>query len=100
MGEGAPFSEEEQAAIGRVAYSMVRGEQTTGPLRSETASWGGIVQLLLSVINGDNGSMHALPYDGGFMEQPWRTMQVFAIVQGALREKLSDDMTSVRSRRR
>jgi len=47
--------------------------------------------MYLLVVNGDNGSVPALPYAGGFMEQPYRTLQVFETIQGKFWEKLSED---------
>jgi hypothetical protein len=56
--------------------------------------------MYLSVVNGENGSMQVLPYEGGFMEQPYRTMQVFEEIRGVFGEKLAEETKTVKRGRK
>jgi len=55
--------------------------------------------MYLLAADADNGSMHMLPFSGGLLEQPYRTMQVFEAVQAKFWERLGEQNESVKNMR-
>lgn len=45
--------------------------------------------MYLLSVDGDNGSLKIMPYSGGLLEQPCRTMQVFKAIQEKMWEKIA-----------
>ncbi len=100
MGDLTPFSEEECASLGRAARTLICGEQTTSATKEDVAKWGALIRMYLLTVDGNNGSMRTLPYSGGLMAQPSRTMQVFEAIQDAFWEKIARDNESLKVRGR
>jgi hypothetical protein len=42
----------------------------------------------LESLDGMTGALHHLPFGGGFMDQPVRTMEVVSITRGVFGEKI------------
>jgi len=98
MGGITPFGEAERASLNRAARTLIWGDHVTRATAPDVQRWGAIVQLYLLAVNGDNGSMQALPYEGGLLEQPWRTMQVFEALQGKFCERLHEQNEAIERR--
>ena len=53
--------------------------------------WAQITRLAVMCLNRESASWLHLPYGGGVMHQPYRTMQAFGIVQVVFSEKLKEE---------
>jgi hypothetical protein len=95
MGGLPPFSEEERASIERAAQTLIWGENVTGPVQEDVERWNAVIKLYLSVVDSENGAMHVLPYEGGLLNQPWRTMQVFEVIQSKFQQRLKEENESM-----
>lgn len=92
MDEVAPFSEEESAELRAAGRTIIHGEIVTRPVEEAVHKWQGLVRLFLLVVDRDNGQLGALPYSGGLLDQPWKTMQAFELLQVVFCEKLAEEM--------
>lgn len=50
--------------------------------------WAVVVQAFLGAVNRENGTLVHLPYAGGVLEQPYKTMQVFSLLQSIFIEEI------------
>ena len=48
--------------------------------------------MFLVFANRDNAALNATPYPGGFMNQPYKTMQAIQIIQNEFSEKLQEEI--------
>jgi len=60
-------------------------------IRELVPKWGGLVSVLLHCVSREDGSYINLPYDGGAMRQPSRTMQALDVLQEILVKRIRDE---------
>jgi hypothetical protein len=56
------------------------------------------VRLYLLVANPDNGALQAMPFEGGLLDQPHRTMQAFQVMQAQYWEYLGEETERIKGR--
>lgn len=84
----APFDEGDRASIKRFARSVFAGQRIPNELEEDGRRWGLMIQSFLASVNRENGSLLHLPFSGGAMEQPYKTMQVYEFLQGVFMEEI------------
>jgi hypothetical protein len=87
---GAPFGEEESAELRRLARTLFKLRNGTLPLEQRDAMtrWGVWVDAFLASANPMSGAIQHLPYEGGVMDQPARTMSVWRLLQSEFIEAM------------
>lgn len=60
-------------------------------MREYVGKWGHLVTVLMRCVSREDGSYNTLPYAGGAMRQPARTMQAFDILQSILVKRIQDE---------
>lgn len=60
---------------------MLSGGRITKDLEPYAVKWGMMIRQFLLCVNHENATIEHLPYEGGIMEQPYKTMQVFELLQ-------------------
>ena len=89
MGEVYPFSATEQWRVRQVALVYCWGGRfPTRDIEEANQEYGAIVHGALESLDGMTGALHHLPFGGGFMDQPVRTMEVVSITRGVFGEKI------------
>jgi len=53
--------------------------------------WSALVHSTVSVLGRESAELLHLPYPGGFLQQPTRTMQAVGVVQEAFSERLRQE---------
>lgn len=77
----APFSQTDSWELRQVATILFSGGRITKELEPYALKWGIIIRVFLMCVNHENATIEHLPYSGGIMEQPYKTMQVFELLQ-------------------
>ncbi len=57
--------------------------------------YGPLVEMFIEVVDRENGSLFALPYSGGWLEQPYKTMQAIGLLQSLFSEKIREEMKRI-----
>lgn len=97
----APFDETDRAEVKRVARSVFNGHGIPTELEGEAMRWATMIQAFLSSVDRENGSLLHLPFSGGILEQPYRTMSVFSLLQSVFLEEIEKaNKRSMRSGKR
>jgi len=68
---------------------MFQGGSIPSELQGAYQKWMILVHVFLRCIDRENGSYAQMPYSGGVMEQPERTMQAMDLLQGVYGEELN-----------
>jgi len=79
-----PFGEEEYGELTRLGRTLFQMGNGTVPsdLKGEMQKWGLWVTAFLASVNPMSGALQHLPFSGGVLEQPSRTMSVWRHLQG------------------
>ena len=51
--------------------------------------------MFLTCVDRETGSLSVMPYQGGFLQQPHKTMQAIEIIQGRFRERLNEEIDKI-----
>lgn len=98
MGAASPFSEAERRSLREVAKDVIGGR--ISPWNEGAAThWGPMIKVTVTCLGRESAELCALPYEGGFLEQPTRTMQAIGVIQEAFAEKLRSEYEKMRKRR-
>ena len=97
MGWVAPFSAEEGAELERVARASIWGymHEIDEP---HAAMYSQITRAAINGLDRETGTWVHLPYSGGTLQQPIRTMQAFGVVQAVFGEKLKEEYSNGKSK--
>jgi len=60
--------------------------------------WGPIVNMCVMCLGRESAEMMHLPYSGGYLEQPARTMQAAGVIQEVFAERLRQEYEKKRKR--
>lgn len=60
--------------------------------------YGILVRAFILYANRDNGSLNRAPYDGGFLEQPYKTTEAIEVIQNVFCQKLHDEIKKANKR--
>lgn len=86
-----PFGEERRHAIREVARTVIYGGTPPAFVEADYRRYGVFVHGVAQSLSGMDCSLSALPYGGGFMDQPTTTMEAVAVVQEVMSEKIKQD---------
>ncbi len=95
MAAVAPFDETERREVRDVARVLVRGEHPPAFLGESVRRWGSWVTAFLTVADREGGNLNVMPFAGGFLEQPVKTMEVLRTIQQVFAEKLKEEAATV-----
>lgn len=97
----APFDEADRAEIKRVARSVFNGHGIPYEMEGDAKRWATMIQAFLTSVDRENGSLLHLPYSGGILEQPYKTMMLFGLLQSIFLEEIEKaNKRSMRSGKR
>lgn len=57
-----------------------------------------ITDVFLPLCNSENGDLMSMPFPGSLMDQPYMTMQVLLVIQGAFKKVLSDRVEKMKAK--
>jgi hypothetical protein len=57
--------------------------------------WVPLVHMTITCLGRESAELLHLPYPGGFLEQPYRTMEAVGVVQKVFGEKLRQELRKV-----
>lgn len=83
MAGGAPFGEEESGELRSLARTLFRLGNGTLPMEQREAMgrWGVMIDGFLASVNPMSGAIQHMPFSGGALEQPSRTMAMWRLLQ-------------------
>lgn len=76
----------------QVARVLFYGGMIDREMEQYQKKWGLFFRLFFICIDRETGSLLHMPYSGGAMEQPYKTMQVINYLQSLWIEKLADEI--------
>jgi hypothetical protein len=92
MAKITPFSNKECQDVERAARSILNGDiRVPDELKQLRIKWWPWIETFLRCVSKRNGEYLHLPYSGGAMEQPHKTMKVFDVLQNVYVEKIKKD---------
>lgn len=91
MVEVAPFREAERQELREVAKSIIDGGEPPAWLDDTAKKFGKLIAMYLMTAGREGAELTSLPYSGGFMEQPHKTMLALSTIQAAFAEKLRQE---------
>lgn len=94
MGEASPFSEEEYRQLREVAKDIISGGRVSSYNREHGAKWIPLIMATVPILDREGSALLALPYSGGFLDQPTRTLQAVTVVQNVFAEQLRKEYES------
>jgi hypothetical protein len=71
---------------------FLAGGGPTSDTVEQHKKWGYIARLFFTCVNRENGTMQSLPFRGGVMDQPAKTLSVFETMQGLFMEHIKAQM--------
>lgn len=92
MDASNPFSESDRWEVRQVALTLFNGGMPDREIEGYTKKWALIFKLFYTAIERKTGSFLHLPFDGGVMEQPAKTMEILRFLQSLWIEKIADEM--------
>ena len=81
MGGRLPFGTNDRWEIRQLAIVYFRGGRIQGDLREFADKWLVWLNLYLDAADLETGRLMILPYPGGLLQQPVRTMAVFGYLR-------------------
>lgn len=91
MDEASPFSQEERHELREVAKDLINGGRVSTWNKDAAPFWSPLVHMTVACLGRESAELMHLPYRGGFMEQPSRTMQAVGVIQEAFAERLRQE---------
>lgn len=86
-----PFSEAERRQLREIAKDVINGGRVSSWNKESCGRWLPLINMAVLSLGRESAELLHLPYDGGFLEQPVRTMQAVGIVQEVFSERLRDE---------
>lgn len=93
-----PFSETDKWEVRQVALVLFNGGMLDTEIEAYAKKWALFFKLFYTAIERKNGSILHLPFSGGIMEQPAKTMEVIRFLQSLWIEKIADEMDKASKR--
>lgn len=90
-----PFSESDRWEVRQVALILFNGGMPCNEIAGYAKKWALFFKLFYTTIDRKTGSFLHLPFGGGVMEQPAKTMDVLRYLQSLWIEKIADEMERV-----
>lgn len=81
MGGRVPFGERDRWEVRQLALVYFRGGRVTKDLEEFAGKWLVWLDLYLEAADLETGRMMTLPYPGGLLQQPVRTMAMFGYLR-------------------
>lgn len=91
MVAASPFSEAERRQLREIAKDVINGGRVSTWNREHAGKWLPLIQMTVLCLGRESAEVLHLPFDGGFLEQPMRTMQAVGVVQEVFGERLRDE---------
>lgn len=88
MGGTPPFSQAERTELREVAKDIINGGRVTSWNREPAKTWAPLVTAAVLCLGRESAELLSLPFSGGFVEQPQRTMQAVGVIQQVFSERL------------
>ncbi len=60
--------------------------------------WGGVIEMFLASVDREHGSILHLPYPGGVLQQPRRTLQVWRFLQSVYTEAIRNHLERLKKK--
>lgn len=99
MGAASPFSQEERRTLREIAKDIIGGGRVARWNEDAATRWAPLVNLTVGCLGRESAELLSLPYSGGFLEQPTRTMQAVSVVQEVFAERLRQEYEKMRKKR-
>lgn len=87
----APFSQEERQKLRELTKDTVNGGRISTWNLDGAGRYLPLIQLSVMVMGRESAEVLTMPYEGGYLEQPTRTMQAIAVVQEVFAERLRQE---------
>ena len=93
-----PFSEADRWEVRQVALILFNGGMPDREIEGYLKKWSLIFKLFYTAVDRKTGSLLHLPFSGGIMDQPAKTMEILRYLQSLWIEKIADEMDKVSRR--
>jgi hypothetical protein len=87
----APFSQAERQKLRELTKDVVNGGRISTWNADGAGKYLPLIQMAVMVMGRESAEILTMPYEGGFLEQPTRTMQALAVVQEVFAERLRQE---------
>jgi len=93
-----PFSESDRWEVRQVALILFNGGMLDTEIEAYAKKWALFFKLFYTAIDRKSGSILHLPFAGGIMEQPAKTMEILRYLQSLWIEKIAEEMDKASKR--
>lgn len=87
-----PFSSPDRWEVRQVALIIFNGGMLDREVEGYAKKWAVFFKLFYTAIERKTGSFLHLPFEGGVMEQPAKTMEILRYLQSLWIEKIASEM--------
>lgn len=95
MDKRYPFSETDRWEVRQVALCLFNGSYLDREIEEYYKKWHLFFKLFYTCIDRKHGSLIHLPFSGGALEQPAKTMEVIRYLQSLWIEKIADEYKKI-----
>lgn len=88
--EKPPFSESQRKEIATISAEAFRSDVIDPEVIEDYGEWVDYVADYAAMVHTKYGYYVHYPFEGGYLEQPWRLMQIYNIMQGEYRKVLKE----------
>lgn len=97
MGRKPPFIEDERDELKAVVRDYINGSTVKRLDEGKRALWFRLTRAFFTAYDYENG-VGPLPYDGGVLEQPTKTLSVWKVIEGEFGKKRHDEAKKMNSK--
>lgn len=97
MGRKPPFIEDERDELKAVVRDYIAGNKVKRLEEGRRALWFRLTRAYFTSFDYENGT-GPLPYDGGILEQPTKTLAVWKVIEGEFGRKRHEEAKKMKSK--